>query len=327
MYRLFMGFSERQKGRCLVSRKPQDQLWLFLSSLFHADDVVEVRPIEIWTDAIDGLRHSRVLRRERRWQTPRELSAGYGALAELNCSQRANIFMGANPRARKGVGRKCDIRTCRSVWADMDKVTSEVARWRCHEVGLPDPSIVVDSGSGVHLYWLLNQAFDVSDTAKREQFEGSLKVLYRQLGCDATSDVNRLLRLPGFWNMKDKQNGSPPLACQLIHCDPGRRFEIDRIVIDTSRRSQRIVRERRDCCCICANDGSVQKVLACLDHDVRDRSRRDFRVVCSLLRLGVRPNEIWSHVGHRSKFASRGYGYFETTLDSALKAITDPCGE
>jgi hypothetical protein len=72
-------------------------------------------------------------------------------LAELNSDQRANIFMGVNPRARRGVGRKCDVQTCRCVWADMDEVSSEVARWRCHEVGLPDPSILVDSGNGVHL--------------------------------------------------------------------------------------------------------------------------------------------------------------------------------
>jgi len=209
----------------------------------------------------------------------------------------------------------------------MDEVTPEVARWRCHAVGLPDPSILVDSGSGVHLYWLLDQAVDVSDVAKREQFEVNLKALYRQLGCDATSDVNRLLRLPGFWNMKDVRNGSRALECRLVHCDRDRRFDIDRFVIETNTRFQRFVHERRETWCVCTNDESVQKTLACLDHDVRDRSRRDFRVVCSLLRLGVRPTEIWSHVGHRSKFASRGYGYFETTLGSALKAITDPCGE
>ena len=310
-----------------MSRKPQDQLQRFLSTLYRPNDVVEVRPIEIWTDATDGRRHSLVLGHERGWHTPQELWARHRALAALNCRQRANIFMGVNPRARKGAGRKCDIRTCRCVWADMDEVTAEVARWRCHVVGLPDPSIVVDSGSGVHLYWLLDQAADVSGMAKREQFEGKLKALYRQLGCDATSDVNRLLRLPGFWNMKNVRNGGLPLACRLVHCDRDRRFEINRFAIVTSGQFQRSVHEQRKTRCICTNGGSVKEVLGWLDQEVRDRSRRDFRVVCSLLRLGVRPSEIWSHVEHRSKFASRGYAYFETTLNNALEATTDACGD
>jgi hypothetical protein len=122
--------------------------------------------------------------------------------------------------------------------------------------------------------------------------------------------------------MKDRRNGSLPLACRLIYCDADQRHEIDRfaIEIDKSRRSRPIAFQQSNQYGGSTRDEGIDQVLACFDQDVSDRSRRDFAVVCSLLRLGMRPSDIWSHVENRSKFASRGYSYFETTLSNALEA-------
>ena len=89
-----------------MSREPEDQFRQFVATLFDESDIVEVRPIEIWTDAKDGHRCSRVLRRERRWLTTRELFSSYQALSLLNVDQRTNIFMGVNPRFRQGAGKE-----------------------------------------------------------------------------------------------------------------------------------------------------------------------------------------------------------------------------
>ena len=183
---------------------PQEQLRQFLATLFDQQDIIEIRPIEIWRDANSAVRHSKVIRSERRWWNSAELLASYGELHELNVTQRANIFMGVNARSQVGGGKKRDVTTCRCIWADMDEVTPEVASWRCQEVGIPAPSVLVDSGYGVHLYWVLNAAVSVVDEGDRQRFERRLKSVYRLLDCDATSDVNRLLRLPGFWNVKDQ---------------------------------------------------------------------------------------------------------------------------
>jgi hypothetical protein len=143
-----------------------DQLTEFLSTLYHPDDIIELRPIEIWTDAQSGHRRSQVFLDQRAWLTATELAARYPILAKLNLDHRANLFMGVNPRSHVGAGNKENVRTCRALWADMDEVTPEVARWRCQEPNVPDPSVLVDSGSGVHLYWLLERAVDVrSSTA------------------------------------------------------------------------------------------------------------------------------------------------------------------
>ena len=44
-----------------------------------------------------------------------------------------------------------------------DHVTVAEARERVAKAGLPPPSIVVNSGNGVHLYWLLDEPFLIDD--------------------------------------------------------------------------------------------------------------------------------------------------------------------
>ena len=83
----------------------------------------------------------------------------------LNREERANIFVGVNPRPSQGVGKKHDIHLCRSVWADLDDITINEATQRWNALRLPPPSITVNSGRGVHAYWLLEEAFRVHDRA------------------------------------------------------------------------------------------------------------------------------------------------------------------
>ena len=173
------------------------ELSVFLSTLFAADETVEIRPIEIWSDS-KGRRKSRVLKQFHRWLTPDEIRGRQTDLVEVNCSHRANIFMGVCPRNRFGGTKKDDVLLSRSLWADLDDVSLEVALWRCDQTKLPRPSLAVDSGSGIHLYWLLESAIHFHESTARAKFEARLKSVYRNLGSDATCDANRLLRLPGF---------------------------------------------------------------------------------------------------------------------------------
>jgi len=55
------------------------------------------------------------------------------------------------------------IRTLRCLWADLDGCTPEQAVQRCAAQNMPDPTAIVSSGNGVHLYWLLNQPFLIDD--------------------------------------------------------------------------------------------------------------------------------------------------------------------
>lgn len=291
----------------------------FLRVLFEPADTVEIRPIEIWTDVVSKRRHSSVLHEHRMWLTPHEIADRESILSELNTASRANVFMGVNPRAAHGGSRKSDVRICRSVWVDMDDVTPESARWRCHITGLPDPSLLVDSGSGVHLYWILREPVCVSTLENRRNFEVRLKMLYQRLRADSTNDVTRLLRLPGFKNMKDARNGAETPMCRLVWYSPDERFELDRLLPSYSASWSR-PRLKKDS--MRQQDGQVGRIIARLDRTVTDRSRRDFGVICCLIRIGVRPEEIWRLVKHCSKFATAGRSYFETTIANAF-AVCD----
>jgi hypothetical protein len=59
-----------------------------------------------------------------------------------------------------------------------------------------------------------------------------------------------------------------------------------------------------------------------LEKAAPDRSRRDFAVVCGLLRLGLSPEEIWSLVANQSKFATAGRRYFDRTIANALQRLS-----
>jgi len=69
------------------------------------------------------------------------------------------------------------------------------------------PSIIVESGHGLHAYWKITAGPDdhrrVKDINKR---------LAIRFGGDKVADVARILRLPGFYNVKDTAN---PQLCQV----------------------------------------------------------------------------------------------------------------
>ena len=67
---------------------------------------------------------------------------------------------------------------------------------------LPPPSIVVDSGHGRHLYWLVREPVEVTPE-NRPLFKAVNRGLALAVGGDpACCDLARILRLPGFLNWK-----------------------------------------------------------------------------------------------------------------------------
>lgn len=293
----------------------------FLEALFEPTDLVEIRPIEIWTEPSTGRRKSKAFRDARRWMSPKVVVERIPELRRLNAHSLANIFMGVNPRSNVGGGKKRDVMTCRSIWADLDDVTTESAIWRCEELGIGAPSIIADSGNGVHLYWLLDEALDVSVVENRRLLENRLRHLYRQLGADATCDVSRLLRLPGFLNVKNVRHGREPVPCRLVECHADRRHSLASFGVPSStplridapmqlQATNEVVSMRR-----------IEQTFDWLDSDVEDRSARDFAVVCSLIRCGASENEIRRLVSGRSKFATNGPAYFHVTFRNATEAV------
>ena len=139
----------------------------FLNALFLPDDVVLIRPIETWTEA--GKKRSRVVYKSVRYVTAKPLSTHgrlWAMIDYMARSEKANLFFGVCPRFnRKDYDRAFQVRVVRVLWADLDHCTPEEALQRCEKAGLPRPSIVVRSGHGIHLYWLLAEPCLIDDAA------------------------------------------------------------------------------------------------------------------------------------------------------------------
>ena len=67
-----------------------------------------------------------------------------------------NVFVGVYSR----VGRDGTAKGCKStgaLWTDYDNVDISQVKSNITGAGLPTPSIYINSGHGIHAYWLLNK--------------------------------------------------------------------------------------------------------------------------------------------------------------------------
>ena len=289
---------------------PQEQLAQFIDTLFEPSDLVEIRVIASPTSG-SSMRSQLV---DRKWIVA-ERAAEYFAHLKSHNEAGCHVFFGVNPRSRSA-GIKSAVLLCLSVWLDFDRVSHEEAT-ACWSKMLPEPTIVVGSGSGIHAYWRLESSQDVSTLSSRSRFEQIVKSMSQATGADATHDVTRLLRLPGFQNPKT----SVPLPCELLVCEAQRRYSIAKFEGLQGALEAHALAEPVSLGCI---DGRtrlrIEGLLRHLDREVTDRSRRDFAVACGLLRFGLSPEQIRPLVAGRSKFAGND-AYFETTVQNALRQL------
>ena len=79
--------------------------------------------------------------------------------------------------------------------------------------GMPVPTIIIDSGRGVHLYWVLERPLTVAFERQKEETEAILRGIAKRLNADmASTDVTRILRIPGTLNPKY----NPPRRCKIL---------------------------------------------------------------------------------------------------------------
>lgn len=68
---------------------------------------------------------------------------------------------------------------------------------------LPQPSVIIHSGGGLHLYWLLHEPFELT-ADNRQGVKDLLKRWVAEIGGDDVKDLARVLRVPGTVNIKPK---------------------------------------------------------------------------------------------------------------------------
>lgn len=114
-----------------------------------------------------------------------------------------NVYYGLYSRSgRTGTAKGC--RTTGALWTDYDNMDISQVKSNIVKCGLPTPSIYVNSGHGIHAYWLLDKR--VTETTD------ILRVMAVATGADTkATDKARVMRLPNSMNVKDT-----PVKCEVI---------------------------------------------------------------------------------------------------------------
>jgi hypothetical protein len=360
--------SEEQQTEAV--RRAVETSATFLRALFGESDTILFRPIETWVEA--GKKRSRVDYRNTcyRKAVPACFQTTLLLLQRLAARERLNLFFGVCPRfGDKGrFDLAWQIRAVRALWTDMDHVSVEDARERVGKAALPQPSIIVNSGNGVHLYWLLSDPYLIDDASdpqsvetewtelpggrkkprryivdngehvyldqrrhvsrlspKAEYLQDVLAGIAKSIGGDHTTDLSRLLRLPGTFNRKDQRNGREPVPTALVECDPTRRyplasFEAFKSASPETERAKQIAAMPLPAPRKISTkkaDQLAELIAACAIAPAGSRSEADFAVCCYAIRNSIGKEEVWAQVEQVGKFAEQGRRYFDLTWDNA----------
>ena len=357
----------------------------FLKAIFQPGDRILLRPIETWTEDgkkksqvdYDGIEYQLVGGKDQagNWQPdPQRLATTVKRHNKRSEKTKCNVFFGVCPRFGGGgkFNQAWQIRVVRALWSDVDDSTPAEAIERCKAAGIPEPSIVVASGRGAHLYWLLAEPYLIEDGDPRpvltdwvDQGEGKkrkprkyvievgtgakvyidgkdahnapslspkaqhvqdiLAGIAAKIGGDHTTDLARLLRVPGTLNRKDQRNGREPVPCTLVECDPtrcypigqfaqyaeaspdrARRESIGKVKLPVSRKLSPTKRDRFH-----------ELLLTCDAAEVGSRSEADYALCAWAIENGVPRETAWAEAQNVGKFKEAGERYFLLTWEKA----------
>jgi hypothetical protein len=146
-------------------------------------------------------------------------------------SEETNVFFGVCPRERMKPG-KGNIQFTTCVWTGLDIGPDGYSGKEKHFVSERQammaimafplkPSIIVHSGRGMHLYWLLKRVTEIVDPGG---FERLLDKIGSYFQCPTPSGLDAVLRLPETWNSKSPVQS---VECFVESLEPGLRYELE----------------------------------------------------------------------------------------------------
>src|SRR5262249_15299654 len=157
-------------------------------------------------------------------------------------------------------------------------------------------------------------------TPRAERVQFVLAGIAKKIGGDHTQDLSRLLRLPCTMNRKDERNGKTPLPCELVECDPSRRYAFGEFEHFADAAPEQV--EAREAAKMklpkgCLTQGRQNRlndlINLCAAAEVGERSGHDFRLCCWAIEQGLDREKIWPEVQEVGKFKERGRQYFDLT--------------
>lgn len=158
-----------------------------------------------------------------------------------DAADKKEIYYGCALRrpklAQNQRGKAGDCRGLPGIWLDIDiqdGSTSHTAQNLPTSIEqaleiltcVPDPTCLIDSGHGLHVYWLFDQVHTIT-SANHYEYERALEHFQRKIiahanklgyHLDSTYDITRVLRLPGTINYK----AETPKPVEIIHAGENR---------------------------------------------------------------------------------------------------------
>lgn len=141
-----------------------------------------------------------------------------------------NVYFGVAHRDGNG-GKAENVTHATAVWADIDGKDWNTANPEVGKHAALDhltkllsaelkPSIIVDTGHGYHVYWLLSEPYKFTSDEERWRFKRVLDGISSVLkGDKSANDIARILRLPGTLNTKNEERRE----CSIIYWQPERK--------------------------------------------------------------------------------------------------------
>ena len=174
-----------------------------LGFIFEADDVVEIRTL--------GTRPMQ------RWAKLHDLAPTLQQAADFPAG--THVYFGANPRKENG-GKAEHVKQARCLFADFDHgCTLEQARLKWTDACIPEPTVIVATGGGIHAWWRLQEPME--DLARWTDYQDALA---QRLGSDrSVTDAPRIMRVPGFVNWKYPERPT----CTVLACEPDRAYGLE----------------------------------------------------------------------------------------------------
>ncbi|MFH1919274.1 MAG: hypothetical protein ABIP48_05215, partial [Planctomycetota bacterium] len=160
---------------------------------------------------------------------------------------------------------------------------------------------------------------------KAQHLQDVLAGIAKAVGGDHTTDLSRLLRLPGTLNRKDQRNGREPVPTALVKCDPLCRYPLATFESfaspspETERAKQiaamPLPTPRK--ISVSKVDKLAELIAASSIAAAGSRSEADFAVCCFAIRNSIAKEEVWAQAEQVGKFAEQGRRYFDLTWENA----------
>lgn len=142
---------------------------------------------------------------------PQQIFLTFKELLHYSAPLDSNVYIGIFGRSKKGSGKSENCSKTNAIYLDFDGMELEEINFRIDMAGLPQPSIIVNSGHGYHVYWLLEKAAG-------HEVQPIIKAMQALLNADPKAvDPARILRVPDTMNVK-----AEPIKCELIELNDRR---------------------------------------------------------------------------------------------------------